>query len=992
MTKFYLSFSRYVTVLLMLTTTMAWSQSRTVTGKVTASDDGSAMPGVNIVVKGTSTGTTSDVEGRYSVSVADNATLIFTFVGYATQEVSVGAQSEVNVTLQSDITALSEVVVEGYATIKKKDLTGSVSQVSAGELNKGIYTSPAQLLQGKIAGLLVVGASGAPGAETAIQIRGVSSLRSGTAPLIVVDGIQLDNQSGKQGFALPGGLGNAPGLDPFSFLNPNDIERVDVLKDASALAIYGSRGANGVIMITTKKAAEGVAKIDFSASAGVSSISKKIKVLNGNEYRDAMDKEGVASGDFGDNVDAFDKIIQTGSVQNYNVGLSVGNHGNSHRISVGYTDQKGIIKKSGMKKYNAMLKSNYSFLDDKIKVDVLLLGAHIEQQSAPIGNNSPTTGNLISQALQWNPTRPLYNIDGTLNQPSSNVEVNPMATLAAIDNNFEVNRIIASIAPTIRLAKGLDYKVQIALDHSSSDWNVTQKKFLFVNSAPGRGQADYSTNSLTTQQFSHTLSYTKDFSDFNLTALLGYEYQKNRLTGLVAGAVGFSSDDMDFTHNFQNALAADTYITSIAPPDSKLQSYFGRAQVNYKDRVRVTATVRSDGSSKFGKNNRTAVFPAFAVAWSLDKEGFVPESIDALKLRASWGQTGNQSFPSGLSSKSYVFGKGGGTNTIKQADYGSPDLRWETSETTNIGIDFGVFNSRITGSVDVYNKKTNDQLFNLPAAQPFTSVNFWKNLDQAVITNKGLEINLNSYVIDRDKLKFQIGANVSFRQTKFTPGAELHDVYIETGSLDGNGLTGVVGQRTADGQPINSWYMKQFQGFDENGISKYRTDPENPGKDKFYSGTPYPSMIAGITFSVTAGKFDATVAMNGVTGNKIYNNTANALFIKSNLGTRNITPDLVGNGESLGNSLSASTRYLENGNFLRLANLTMGYNFDFNSKAIKNVRLFATAQNLFVITKYKGFDPEVNTNKTVNGIPSFGVDYTQYPRARSFVLGLTASF
>jgi TonB-linked SusC/RagA family outer membrane protein len=992
MTKFYLSFSRYVTVLLMLTTTMAWSQSRTVTGKVTASDDGSAMPGVNIVVKGTSTGTTSDVEGRYSLNVESNATLIFTFVGYATQEVSVGAQSEVNVTLQSDITALSEVVVEGYATIKKKDLTGSVAQVSANELNKGIYTSPAQLLQGKIAGLLVVGASGAPGAETAIQIRGVSSLRSGTAPLIVVDGIQLDNQSGKQGFALPGGLGNAPGLDPFSFLNPNDIERVDVLKDASALAIYGSRGANGVIMITTKKAPEGVSKIDFSASAGVSTISKKIKVLNGDQYRAAMASEGVSSGDFGDNVDAFDKIIQTGSVQNYNVGLSVGNHGNSHRISVGYTDQKGIIRKSGMKKYNAMLKSNYSFLDDRIKVDVLLLGAHIEQQSAPIGNNSPTTGNLISQALQWNPTRPLYNIDGTYNQPSSNVEINPLATLAAIDNNFEVNRIIASIAPTIRLAKGLDYKVQIAMDHSSSNWNVTQKKFLFVNSLPGRGQADYSTNSLTTQQFSHTLSYSKDFSDFSLTALLGYEYQKNRLTGLVAGAVGFSSDDMNFTHNFQNALAADTYITSIAPPDSKLQSYFGRAQVNYKDRIRVTATVRSDGSSKFGRNNRTAVFPAFAVAWSLDKEGFVPESIDALKLRASWGQTGNQSFPSGLSSKSYVFGKGGGTNTIKQADFGSPDLRWETSETTNIGIDFGVFNSRVTGSIDVYNKKTNDQLFNLPAAQPFTSVNFWKNLDQAVITNKGLEINLNGYVIDTDKVKFQIGTNVSFRQTKFTPGSELKDVYIETGSLDGNGLTGVLGQRTANGQPINSWYLKQFQGFDENGISKYRTDPENPGKDKFYSGTPYPSMIAGITFSLTVGKFDATVAMNGVTGNKIYNNTANALFIKSNLGTRNITPDLVGNGESLGNSLSASTRYLENGNFLRLANLTMGYNFDFNNKAIRNVRLFVTGQNLFVITKYKGFDPEVNTNKTVNGIPSFGVDYTQYPRARSFVVGLTASF
>jgi iron complex outermembrane receptor protein len=875
-------------------------------------------------------------------------------------------------------------------------MTGAVSQVASKDLNKGVYTSPAQLLQGKIAGLLVVGASGAPGAETSIQIRGVSSMSIGTAPLIVVDGIQLDNQSGKFGFTLPGGLGNAPGIDPFSFLNPSDIDRIDVLKDASALAIYGSRGANGVIMITTKKASEGTVKIDFSASAGVSTISKKLKVLNGDQYKRALDSEGGEPAlDFGDNVNAFDKIIQTGSIQNYNIGLSAGNHGNNHRLSIGYTDQKGIIKKSGMKKYNALLKSNYNFLDDRIKFDVLLMGAHIEQESAPIGNTSSTAGNIISQSLQWNPTKPLYNIDGSFNQPNSSSEINPLAMLAAVDNNFDMNRIIASVAPTVNLAKGLDYRVQIAIDHAESDWNVTQKKLLVVNGVPGPGPGNlgYSHVGITNQQFSHTLSYTKDFDRLEFTVYVGYEYQRNRVTGTILSAQNFSTDDIDFSHNIDNAPAADVHVSSVASPDAKLQSVFGRFQFNYDDRVKLTATLRNDGSSKFSPKYRNALFPAVAIAWSLDKQGFIPESINELKLRLSWGRNGNQNFPTGLSGKSYAFGQGGGSNTIGVAEFGSPDLRWETSETVNVGVDFGLFNSKVTGTLDVYNKKTNDLLFYLDAAQPFVGAKIWSNIKDAYIVNKGIELGLNTYLLEKDKMTLQLGLNMTYRTITFEPKGGARQLDIQTGLLNGNGLTDQVTQKSVVGESVNEWFMPVFTGFNESGIATYKPTNPKTGDGNYLVGSPYPNLLGGITVNFTYGNFDATLGMNGSAGNKIYNNTANALFVKGNLVSgRNISPDLVGNGEAVGNKLTYSTRYLESGNFIRLSNLSAGYTLKFDSKIMKSLRVYLTAQNLFVITKYTGFDPEVNTNKSVSNVASFGVDYTQYPRARTFVAGITASF
>lgn len=991
MTKLYLPLSKKLAVLLLtLITSVAWSQTRTVTGKVTSADDGSALPGVNIIEKGTSNGTVTDSDGAFSINVKDDATLVFSFVGMATQEIVVGTRTSIDVGMTSDLTNLGEVVVVGYQIVRKQDLTGSVSQVGSDDFNKGIYVSPSELLQGKMAGVLVTGASGAPGAETSINIRGVNSIRGGNGPLIVVDGVQLDNSQPKGSVNIPGGMGNTPGVDPLSFLNPNDIETFDVLKDASAAAIYGSRGANGVIIITTKKAKEG-SSVDFQASAGVSTISNQPEVMSADQFRNALTTEGIGVGDYGSSVDAFDQIVQNGSIQNYNIGFSTASDKGAHRFSIGYTDQKGIIKESGLTKINGMMKSTYKLLDDRVTVDILLMGADLKQESAPIGNNSSTDGNLISQALQWNPTRPLYE-DGDFLQPNSGGEVNPLATLAAYDDDFTMKRLIGSIAPTINIVKGLDYRLQIGFDDVRGERAASVKKLLWFNGADGNnpGFAFLTTGKFVSQQMSHTLTWNKEFTDIKLSALIGYEFVRQRQDIFNAQAQGFSSDEIDFVRNIQNAVPAQTSMRYDAPPDAKLQSYFGRVNLNFKDKYLLTATLRSDGSSKFGANNRYALFPSFAVATNLHEFDFIPDAFDNLKVRVGYGLTGNQAIPPGASIETWGYLAGGGEQQIVQLNNANPDLKWESTQTINIGLDFGIQNSRFNGTIEYFHKKSKDFIYQVANASPAPPGFIWQNIDGEIV-NSGIEIGLDAWVVDRADFKIQLGTNLTFLDNVFNTES---DGFLTTGALNGKGLSNVTSQVIVDGQPVNVFKLRDWTGIDETGFSTYRGyDPIAGISPFYYVGDPNPNAVVGIYANFVYNKFDATINMNGAFGHQIYNNTANAVFIKGNLigGGRNTSPELIGNGESVANVSAASSRYLEDGDFLRLANVSVGYNMEFE-KVLKKVRFYVTGQNLAVFTDYSGFDPEVNTDKSIGGVPSRGIEYTPYPRARTFILGVTASF
>ncbi|HEY3406216.1 MAG TPA: TonB-dependent receptor, partial [Ohtaekwangia sp.] len=647
----------------------------------------------------------------------------------------------------------------------------------------------------------------------------------------------------------------------------------------------------------------------------------------------------------------------------------------------------GIIKESGLKKFNAMLKSDYNFFNDRVKVELLLLGAHVEQASAPIGNNSSTDGSLISQALQWNPTRPLFE-DGDFLQPGG-VEANPLALLKAYDDQFVMNRIIASVKPTINIAKNLDYSVQIGIDHTHGTREASLKKFYLINSAPNLGQAYYGTMVRTSEQISNTLSWKKDFNTIKLNALLGYEYLRIRVDGKNLTASNFTSDDIDFVKVLQNAPAANTGMSSVAPPDNKLQSFFGRADLNYQDKFLLTATLRADGSSKFGENNRYAMFPSFGFGWNMHEFGFVPESINRLKLRLGWGETGNQQFPEGSATERWAFGSGGGSSTLFQTNVGNPNLRWETTRTINMGLDIELFQSRLAATIDVFDKKTEDIIFFMTTPQPGPAVNYWTNFEDSYIKNTGLELTLDGWIIENSNLKWQLGVNATFLKNSYESD---NDVTLLTGTISGKGLSGVTTQVITKGQPLYTYKLREWTGIGEDGFSTYEGfDDVSQSSPKYFSGDPLPDMLLGISSTVTVGNFDATINFNGAFGHQIYNNTANAIFIKGNLGTRNTSRDLIGNGEDVANVSAASTRFLEDADFIRLANLSVGYTIK-PTGVFKKMRVYLTGQNLAVFTNYSGFDPEVNTDKNFNGVPSYGIEYTPYPRSRSFIAGVTASF
>ena len=977
------------------------AQDRIVTGKVTDSKDGTPVIGASVQPKGSATGTSTSSDGSFRISVpSGNNTLVVSSAEFETKEIDITGQATANVSLVARATGLSEVVVIGYGTARKKDLTGAVSSVKAKDFNKGLVTGADQLIQGKVAGVQIVNNSGAPGGATTVRIRGNASVRSGNQPLFVIDGIPLDGRSARPSvdINLTDAPGRTPDANPLNFINPNDIASIDVLKDASATAIYGSRGANGVVLITTKKGLSGQSKIDFSTSAGISNVLKKYDVLTASEYVTTLGKYGlptsvytpaVPSANFGSSVDAMDEISQTGISQNYNVAIGGGNENGKYRISAGYQNLEGIIKSSGFKKYTANITTSFRFLDSKkLGLDINVLGSQTTEDIAPIANTSGFTGSLISQAVSWNPTHPLRNPDGTVwikDAAIGNTTINPLTTLEAYSDISNLTGILASISPSYKFTDDLEYRFLYSINHSVGVRRTSLRSYINIQSIEGRGWANYGNNELTTQLAQHTLNYNKKLSSsFNLTALVGYEYQKFDNKGSSISGQDFSTNDIDYTNYLQNSSQSSRRISSFADPISELQSFFGRATVNFLDKYLLTATIRADGSSKFGKNNEYGYFPSVAAAWNITNEEFMKGGgfFDNLKLRLGWGKTGNQEFPAGAAQERYSFSQG----SYQQSNVANPDLQWETSTTVNAGIDFTLFKGRLSGNVDYFNKKTTDLLFNFDAIQPAPATKYWVNLDGNVV-NKGVEVALNGVIIKNKDLTWNLGINAAFLQN------ELNDYVgpdVLTGELSGQGISGTRIQKLANNHPLNAFYVREFLGIDKTtGLSVYTDD----GNTFHYIGDPNPHTLLGISTDVSYKKFSLTLNMNGAFGHDIYNNTLNSVLNIGNLGSRNIAASLVKTDiqENKSNGLTASSRYLEKGNYLKMANATVSYNIGDIAKIIKNANVFLTGQNIFVITDFTGFDPEVNTDKKIDDVPSFGIEYIPYPSARSFMIGVNFS-
>ena len=967
---------------------------RSISGTVTDAETGEPLIGASVLAQGTTTGTVTDFDGTYTLDVPEGASVLeFSYTGYTALEVNIGTDNQVDAALTAG-TALDEVVVVGYGTVKKSDLTGAVTNVTSEDFNRGVITSPEELIQGKAAGVRITTASGEPGAGVDIRIRGTSSVRGGNNPLFVVDGVPLSGDNTSAAGNSEGAGRSAP-KNPLNFLNPSDIVSIDILKDASATAIYGSRGANGVVIITTKGGTEGKGVLDYDVSIGASSISNRYDLLSTSEFLQAYtDFNGAAAAqtlNLGADTDWQDVLFRTGITQSHNLSYGGGDESGSYRFSVSYMDQEGIIEESALERITARFNGNRKFLDDKLTLSAQFTVAHTHDDNVPNTTNSGFRGDLIGNIIKANPTQPVYNPDGSFYQTTI-VEPNPLAFVRLTEMFTNTIRGLGNLSAEYKLTPGLSFKTVLGFDRSFSNRNDALSRDLVVGNVEDIGRLTINDLETSNKLWESYFTYNTDFGNVAFTGLLGYSYQEFQYGGKSIQYSQFRTSDLNQMIN--NVTAAETSLgTSSFKTIDELQSFFGRVNFDVAGKYLFTGTLRADGSTKFGSGNKYGYFPSFAVKWRMIQESFVPDVFSDLGLRLGWGLTGNQEIPHNLYTQRERYGNfdigdngtdinGGGLSTVA---FANPDLKWESTAQYNVGLDFGFNNNRISGSIDYYYKNTNDLLIQVTAAQPAVQPFIWTNLDADVI-NKGIEVAMNFVLADKSKFDWSISANAAFNDNV----VENCNCLINTGAINGQGLTGAFAQRIADNQPLFAYFLRVFGGFDGEGNSIY---PEGDVQ-QFTGDSPLPTVNAGLSSSMRLGNFDFNFFFNGQFGHTIYSNTANAYFTAGSLANgRNVTRDVVGNGEGRLNAPDVSTRFLEKGDFVRLQNVSLGYNVPVqNSNVFSRLRLYLTGQNLFVITGYSGQDPEVNTSKPINGVPSFGIDFTTYPRARTFTLGANVSF
>lgn len=965
--------------------TLAWAQ-QPISGTV-LDDQGLSIPGANIFNQKSKVSAVSDIDGKFTIQATVGDKLLVTSIGMTNQEVEVTSTASITIKMSANSQELEELVMVGYGAQKRSDVTGAIGTLKSEDFNQGLMTNPGQLLQGKVAGVNVSNTSGEPGASQDIVIRGVSSLRSGTTPLYVIDGFVIDNTST--------GVAN----NPMNFVNPSDIESIEVLKDASASAIYGARAANGVIVITTKKGKKGMMQVNFSATQSVSNLSNKVDIFSADEFRRQVTGIGASLDDGGANTDWQDVLTRTAISNNLNFSVGGATEKKNYFASMGYENQEGILQNSNLKRYTGRVKLSQKALNDRFNIDFNLVGTHTE-------NNRPNTSNIVTNMLSMNPTYAAYT-DGQPTTIFNNGAFNPIIREQIYSDLTNNNRIVANISPSYEIFKGLTYKLNLGVDYSSADRAVQNRP----NEIPQEiGSLTLAYTSNKNSLVENTLTYNLQTDKHNFTALVGQSYQNIFYETRGWSYSGFPNNGIDPKYQIQ---AATELLSSYSNANkNELQSYFGRLNYAYNDKYLLTFTMRADGSSKFGTNNRYGYFPSVAAGWNLSKENFLSgiEEISNLKLRASWGQTGNQEIPSKITKSSYqssnegnatypLDGSGNYPVGVILVRTANPDLQWEVTTQTNVGLDFGLFGNGLTGTVDYFKKETKDILLEINPTDPITPTEkLWKNIPGMTIENSGLELGLDYNGNITNDFTFNVGGNVTFidNVVKGSPFAVL-----TSGEAQGPGTTNATINGYINNQPIGTFFVRDFQGINDAGTNIFRDvngDGQITDDDRVAMGSAIPDFTYAFYVKFGYKNFDLGLNFNGVSGNMIYNNTASTLFTKGNLSLSHNTTDAAirYENESTNNTNVISSRYLEKGDYLRLNNATLGYSLKPSliglDSYINNIRLSVTGQNLFVVTKYKGLDPEVNTGLSTGGIQTYGIDYGTYPKARTFVFGVNVSF
>jgi len=1004
--------------------------------KGVVSDADGSLPGVSVTIEGTTTGVQTDFDGNYTINAKEGDVLVYNYLGYKTEQRTVGSESVINVTMTQDSTELDEIVVIGYGSTTVKDATGSVTSVTSGDFNKGVISSPEQLIQGKTAGVQISNTSGAPGAGVNIRIRGSNSVRSNNNPLFVVDGVPLSGGATTAGANVIG-LGGNPAKNPLNFLNPNDIESISILKDASATAIYGSRGANGVVIVTTKSGRSKKGEFSYQANISSSKALDTYDLLSADKFLSERLRVGLAvdgSSNYGSATDWQDVIFRTAMSHNQNLSYSKSHDNGSYIATLGLGNQTGIVENSNLERLTARVNLNHRFLDDKLRLSFQGSVSRVNDNLAPTGGTAGYKGDILGAAFSANPTWP--------NDPDfdGGTLVNPANLLAYTQGTTNTNRYLANLSLEYDLTSNLKAKLAVGIDKSDSDnFSVSSADVLGLEDGiPGNGRGAYNMLEVQNELLEATLTYNKEYKNSKLEVLGGFSYQSFRNSGLYSGAWGFSSRDLDvmgsnlqdvvtgiageisgqyqqfgyapnltgvyvrgydgldfvsssFSANTStanvNSLAVDTYDNT-----TELQSFFGRVNYTLSNKYLFTATLRADGSSAFAEANRYGYFPSGAFAWKLNEEDFMSDSnMSTLKLRLSAGITGNQE---GVGYGNYVNrSRWNGLNPQNNGNidlnngnsiisFGGDGLKWESTIQYATGLDFGFNNDRLSGSIDVYRKETKDLLFLVDEAQPAILDRKFKNLTDSKIVNQGVEFSLGYDLVQTEDFNWSANFNVAYNDNMVESLSGQYDF----ANVNGPGLSGAFAMRLQEGYSLFSYYMQEFSGYDSAGQPIV-------GEKGFVGKSALPNLTGGLSTSINYKKWTMSAYFNGQFGHYVYNNTANAFFTAGAFKTtRNVLPGTLTSGEDLGASAPVSTRFLEKGDFVRLQNLSLAYDMPLSGEGVFKSMVFSvTGQNLFLMTDYSGLDPEVNS-ATGGNLPSIGMDYGAYPNPTTITFGINAKF
>lgn len=1021
---------------LLYSTSLSAQQTGTITGRVTDSASAQPLASVTVTVEGTDRRGITRPDGGYTITLvpAGSHQVRARRIGYGTREQAIsmtaGGTVTVNLSIPAQAAALSEIVVTGYGTQRREAISGSVSTIDASAANVGVIVNANQMIQGRVPGVQMTTNNGEPGAGAQIRVRGGTSLSASNEPLYVVDGVPLQNENVVASGFSGGGINAALPRSPLNTINPNDIESITVLKDASATAIYGSRGANGVVLIETKRRNLGSGSMEYDTYVSTSGAASKLNFASGSQFRGLI--QSVIDTATGTNLATWqarlasqgsantnweDELTRNAFATNHNLSFFGGSQTTQYRASLNFFNQEGVVIANGLRRYQGRLNAQHQAIGGKLQLGLNLTASRVHNDYLAFENGGGFEGGVFTNMAIFNPTQPVRTATGEYYEIGVGAQSvrNPVALAEQVKDEAPENRVLGDLTAAISLRPNLTARTTLGMDYT----DALRRTYFPRSSAVGaqfNGLARQAQRNLQNLNFQELVTYAPKFGQSHEVEVLGgYEYSRFDNTGFEAIMQGFITDVF-----LWNNLAAGTQSSSPAPlsyiQESRLASFFSRVNYSFNDRYFLTGVVRYDGSSRLAEGNQWSTFPAISGSWRLSEEDFMagePLSLSTLALRAGWGLQGNQAvrpYATQLLLRAdngarYPFGSGITTGLVA-AQVENPNLKWETAEQINFGIDYGFKDDRFTGVIDLYQKTTRDLILEVAVPQPAVVSTRFENVGS--IRNRGIEATFNTPIIERGNRSLNLEVVGAVERNKVVSLGDTSRKFVITGSVNGQGQSGRFAQRIIVGEPVGTFWGPVFTRVETAAgprlgqqlfkcartaadcINGETTDPT--GNDEEVIGNANPSFTVGVSNNGRWDNLDFSWLWRAEMGRDVFNNTALVYRTKTNVNqNRNFLADALGDPDRIDEPAKFSSRWIEDGSFVRLQNMTIGYRLPqrFAIGTARSTRVYVSGDNLLLFTGYSGYDPEVFVER---GLASRGIDYVAYPRARTFTLGANVQF